>query len=384
MRYALINGIIHTATLPLYQHAVVIENETITALIPMASLDPEIEVIDLKGKHLTAGFIDLQLNGAGGVMFNNETTVETLHTMQQTNMRSGTTSYLPTFITAPDEGIKQAIHTMREYLRDPNNRHQALGLHLEGPYISLEKKGIHRLQYIRSIEPDMVQYLCNNADVITKLTLAAENNAADYIQDFVKCGIVVSVGHSNATYQLAQQRIQQGITFATHLHNAMSPISSGRDMGVVGAVLDSDIYTGIIADGLHVTWGNIKLAHKIKQDKLVLVTDATAAAGANISEFDFVGKIVSVRNGKCYDPDNGSLGGSAITMIESVKNLVQYVGIELDEALRMASLYPAKAIGVDHSLGSIEVGKVANLTIFDHNFHITETILNGKRYQYQA
>ncbi|KGQ70708.1 N-acetylglucosamine-6-phosphate deacetylase [Chelonobacter oris] len=377
MRYALTNGVVYSADKVLYQHAVVVNDGLIEAVVAQSDLPQEIERVDLNGKNLTAGFIDLQLNGAGGVMFNLDTTIETLHTMQQTNMRYGCTSYLPTFITAPDEGMKSAVAVMREYLQDSKNANQALGLHLEGPYLSLEKKGVHRPQYIRQISPEMVDFLCANGDVITKLTIAAENEAANYIKQFSDSGILVSLGHSNATYEVAKQRIRDGIGFATHLHNAMSPISSGRDMGVVGAVLDSDIYTGIIVDGLHVTWSNIRFAKQIKGKKLVVVTDATAAAGSDIEWFDFVGTKVIVKDGKCYEEKTGSLGGSAITMIESVQNLVEQVGIELPEALRMCSLYPARAIGVDRTLGSIAAGKVANLTVFDHNFKVTATAVNG-------
>ncbi|MFZ7282102.1 N-acetylglucosamine-6-phosphate deacetylase [Avibacterium avium] len=375
MRYALVNGVIYTAQAVLYGQAVIVEDEKILSIVPQENLPEEMQQIDLKGNNLTAGFIDLQLNGCGGVMFNGDTSVKTLEIMQQTNLRSGTTSYLPTFITADDEGIKQAVSVMGEYLKKHKN--QALGLHLEGPYLSVEKKGVHQAEYIRAISPEMKDFLCQNAAVITKITLAPENPTAKYIGDFVQSGIVVSIGHSNATYDVAKQAIAKGATFATHLHNAMSPISSGREMGVVGAVLDSDIYTGIIVDGLHVEFGNIKIDKKVKGDKLCIVTDATAAAGADIESFDFVGKTVYVRDGKCYDA-NGTLGGSAITMMESVENAVKQVGIPLDETLRMCNYYPAKAIGVDDHLGDIAEGKIANLTVFNNDFDVLGSAVNGQ------
>lgn len=374
MQYAFTNGVIYTAKEVLYGHAVVVEDDRIKAVVREEALPEDLQRIDLKGNNLTAGFIDLQLNGCGGVMFNEDISVRTLEIMQETNLKSGTTSYLPTFITSPDEGMKSAVNIMRDYLAQYRN--QALGLHLEGPYLSREKKGVHREEYIREISPEMKDFLCANADVITKITLAAENPTARYIAEFVKCGIIVSIGHSNATYEVAQQAIADGAGFATHLHNAMSPVSSGRAMGVVGAVLDSDIYAGIIVDGLHVDFGNVRIAKKAKGDKLCIVTDAVAAAGADIDSFVFVGKTVYVRNGKCYDA-NGTLGGAAITMIESVQNAVKEVGIPLDETLRMCNYYPAKAIGVDDKLGSIEAGKIANLTVFSHDFKIIGTAVNG-------
>lgn len=374
MQYAFTNGVIYTAKEVLYGHAVVVEDDRIKAVVREEALPEDLQRIDLKGNNLTAGFIDLQLNGCGGVMFNEDISVRTLEIMQETNLKSGTTSYLPTFITSPDEGMKSAVNIMRDYLAQYQN--QALGLHLEGPYLSREKKGVHREEYIREISPEMKDFLCANADVITKITLAAENPTARYIAEFVKCGIIVSIGHSNATYEVAQQAIADGAGFATHLHNAMSPVSSGRAMGVVGAVLDSDIYAGIIVDGLHVDFGNVRIAKKAKGDKLCIVTDAVAAAGADIDSFVFVGKTVYVRDGKCYDA-NGTLGGAAITMIESVQNAVKEVGIPLDETLRMCNYYPAKAIGVDDKLGSIEAGKIANLTVFSHDFKIIGTAVNG-------
>lgn len=374
-KYALTNAVIYTGEKVLYEHAVVIENGLIQAVILEKDLAKEMPTVDLNGANLSAGFIDLQLNGCGGVMFNEDISVNTLEIMQATNLKSGTTSYLPTFITSPDEGMKQAVAVMREYLSKHQN--QALGLHLEGPYLSVAKKGVHRPEYIREISPEMLDFLCQNGDVITKLTVAAENPTAEYISRFIQAGIIVSIGHSNATYEQAKQRFAEGASFATHLHNAMSPISSGREMGVVGAVLDSDVYTGIICDGLHVHWGNIRLAKKAKGDKLVVVTDATAAAGADISEFIFVGKKVTVKDGKCYD-EFGALGGASVTMIESIQNLIHHTDLSLDEILRMCTLYPAKAIGVDDKLGSIAVGKVANLAIFDQQFKVKATAVNGE------
>ena len=375
MQYAFTNGVIYTGYEILYGHAVIVENDLIKAVVPEEELPHGIQQVNLNGNNLTAGFIDLQLNGCGGVMFNEQTTVETLEIMQATNLKSGTTSYLPTFITSPDEGMKSAVKVMRDYLA--KYRNQALGLHLEGPYLSKEKKGVHREEYIREITPEMKTFLCDNADVITKITLAAENPTTQYIADFVEKGIIVSLGHSNATYEVANQAIAKGISFATHLHNAMSPISSGRAMGVVGAVLDSDLYAGIIVDGLHVEFGNVRIAKKVKGDKLCIVTDATAAAGSDIESFIFVGKTVYVRDGKCYDA-NGTLGGASVTMIESVENAVKKVGISLDETLRMCNLYPARAIGVDDHLGSIEAGKIANLTVFTHDFKVIGTAVNGE------
>lgn len=377
MKYALTNSVIYTKYEILRDFAVIINGEIIEAVVPQAELETGIKTIDLQGNNLTAGFIDLQLNGCGGVMFNDQTSVETLEIMQETNLKSGCTSFLPTFITAPDENIKSAVKIMREYLNKHKN--QALGLHIEGPYLSIEKKGVHRPEYIREITPEMKDFLCENGDVITKITIAAENPTINYTPDFVKAGIIVSVGHSNATYEVAKAAFHNGATFATHLHNAMSPISSGRALGVVGAVLDSDVYTGIIVDGVHINYGNVRIDKKIKGDKLCIVTDSIAAAGAppELESFTFVGKTIYIKEGRCYDA-NGTIAGASITMMESIKNAVEYVEIPLAEAIRMSNLYPARAIGVDDRLGSVEKGKIANLAVFTPNYQVIGTVVNGK------
>ncbi|HAK35745.1 MAG TPA: N-acetylglucosamine-6-phosphate deacetylase, partial [Pantoea sp.] len=273
-----------------------------------------------------------------------------------------------------DELMKRAIDTMRAYKR--KHQHQALGLHLEGPWLNKAKKGTHNPDLIRLPDPALVRYLCDNADVITKVTLAPENAGDAVIRQLTQAGIIVSAGHSNATYDEAKAGFRAGVTFATHLYNAM-PAFAGREPGLIGALFDApDVYCGIIADGLHVHYANVRNAKRIKGNKLVLVTDATAPAGAEIDKFIFAGKTIYYRNGLCVD-ENGTLSGSAITMIESVRNAVEHVGIALDEALRMATLFPAQAMGVEKQLGTVEAGKVANLTVFTRDFKITKTFVNG-------
>ncbi|ENM5726702.1 N-acetylglucosamine-6-phosphate deacetylase [Vibrio mimicus] len=373
--YALTNCKIYTGNDVLVKHAVIINGDKIETICPIESLPSDIKVVDLNGANLSPGFIDLQLNGCGGVMFNDEITAKTIDIMHKANLKSGCTSFLPTLITSSDENMRQAIAAAREYQSQYPN--QSLGLHLEGPYLNVMKKGIHSVDFIRPSDDSMIDTICANSDVIVKVTLAPENNKPEHIEKLVKAGIVVSIGHTNATYTEARQSFESGITFATHLFNAMTPMV-GREPGVVGAIYDTpDVYAGIIADGFHVDYANIRIAHKIKGEKLVLVTDATAPAGAEMDYFIFVGKKVYYRDGKCVD-ENGTLGGSALTMIEAVQNTVEHVGIALDEALRMATLYPAKAIGVDDKLGRIKKGMIANLTVFDRDFNVKATVVNGQ------
>ncbi|CNE00627.1 N-acetylglucosamine-6-phosphate deacetylase [Yersinia nurmii] len=375
--YALTHGRIYTGHEILDNHAVVVADGLIERICPLAELPADIEQRDLGGAILAPGFIDVQLNGCGGVQFNDSLEAiseETLEIMQRANEKSGCTSYLPTLITCSDDYMKHGVNVMRAYLEKHQN--QALGLHLEGPYLSPLKKGTHNPAFIRKPDAAMVDYLCANADVITKVTLAPEMVEAKYIRQLADAGIIVSAGHSNATYQQARVGFGAGISFATHLYNAM-PYITGREPGLMGAIFDTpEVYTGVIADGHHVAWASIRNAKRLKGEKLVLVTDATAPAGADIEEFIFAGKTIYYRDGLCVD-ENGTLSGSALTMIEAVQNSVEHVGISLDEALRMATLYAARAIGVDKQLGSIEIGKVANLTAFTRDYKITKTIVNG-------
>ncbi|MEZ8950252.1 N-acetylglucosamine-6-phosphate deacetylase [Vibrio sp. 10N.222.51.E8] len=373
--YALSNCKIYTGSDVLTDHAVVIENELIKKVCPISELPEGIELRDLDGANLSPGFIDLQLNGCGGVMLNDEITAETMQIMHKANLKSGCTSFLPTLITSSDEDMRAVITAAREYHNQYQN--QSLGLHLEGPYLNVVKKGIHSVDHIRKSDNEMIELICENRDLVAKVTLAPELNDPEHIERLHKAGVVVSIGHTNATYAEARQGFESGITFATHLFNAMTPMV-GREPGVVGAIYDTpEVYAGIIADGFHVDYANIRIAHKIKGEKLVLVTDATAPAGADMEYFIFVGKKVYYRDGKCVD-ENGTLGGSALTMIEAVQNTVEHAGIALDEALRMATLYPATAIGVESKLGRIKKGMVANLAVFDRDFNVKATVVNGQ------
>lgn len=381
--YALTNCIIYTGHERLDNHAVIIDGELIKDICPLADLPASIKQHDLQGAILSPGFIDLQVNGCGGVQFNDNkenVTLEHLEIMQKANERTGCTSYLPTLITCSDELMKHGVEVMGEYLK--THRNQALGLHLEGPYINIIKKGTHNPEFIRKPSAEMMDYLAAHADAITKVTLAPEMVDESYIHQLTNAGIVVSAGHSNSTYEEARLGFKAGIRFSTHLFNAM-PYISGRGPGLVGAIYDTpEVYAGIIADGLHVQWANIRNSKHLKGDKLVLVTDATAPAGIDpqtgeMDHFIFAGKTIYYRDGLCVD-ENGTLSGSSLTMIEAVKNTVEHVGIALDETLRMATLYPARAIGVESQLGSIAPGKVANLTAFNHDFQILSTYVNGE------
>ncbi|WHL24802.1 MAG: N-acetylglucosamine-6-phosphate deacetylase [Candidatus Blochmannia vicinus] len=378
--YALINSTIYTGKEILSDHALVVSKGIIRTICSINELPKNIDIHDLSGSILTPGFIDLQVNGCGGTQFNdyiNEISIYTLKTMQITNQFSGCTSFLPTLITSSDVFIRRAVRVMRGFLSQ--NKNQALGLHLEGPFINVRRRGIHNPKLIRSLTEEMVSYLCDNSDVIKKITLAPEQLKMTFMQKLHESGICVSIGHSNATYQQTRVSFLCGVSFGTHLFNAMPPLIA-REPGVIGAIFDTpEIYCSVIADGFHVHWASIRYAKKIKGDRLILVTDATSPAGTGKekSNFIFSNRIIYHRNHMCVD-SRGVLSGSTLTMIRAIKNSVKYVGIPLDEALRMATLYPAKAIRVDHYLGSLEINKIANLTVFNQDYKIQKTIVNGK------
>ncbi len=359
---------------------IIIENGRISAIGKAEDIAGDyqaagsLEKVDLNGLTLSPGFIDLQLNGCGGVLFNGDISINTLDIMHAANLRSGCTAFLPTLITSSDEDMRQAVNVVREYKAMHPDR--VPGVHLEGPYLNLQRKGIHDPDYIREPSSAMIDFFCENADVIAMVTLAPEVCPEGTIERLSKAGIIVSIGHTNATCEQAKAAEKAGATFATHLHNAMSPLG-GREPGVVGAIFDShSIGAGIIADGLHLSWENLRIAHRLMQDRLVLVTDATTPAGTDMETFVFAGQTIYHKDGKCSNAD-GTLAGSALTMIEAVANSIRE-GIEPQAVIRMATVNAAKAIHVENEMGSIAVGQFANFAIFDDSFTMHGTVSGGE------
>ncbi|MGJ3246301.1 MAG: N-acetylglucosamine-6-phosphate deacetylase [Elainellaceae cyanobacterium] len=377
--YALTDCILHTGYQELIHHAVLIDGMHIVDVVPSAQLNAEhsmLEIIPMKGHHVAPGFIDLQLNGCGGVMFNDSIASITLDTMHHTNLTSGTTSFLPTLITTSDSDMISAMETVNVYRTQ--REFSVLGLHLEGPYLNPKRKGIHDAAYIRMPDRAMLHHMVKHGrETIRLITLAPEMVDSDDIQLLVDQGILVSAGHSDATFEQGLAGFDAGIRMATHLFNAMSPWLS-RSPGMVGAVLSrDDVYAGIIADGKHVHFGSIQLVKALKRDKLILVTDATPPVGTQLDSFWIGGQEVFYRDGRCVSKD-GTLGGSALTMIEAIANCVHHVNIPLSEALRMASMYPARLLGLDHQLGAIAPGYIANLAVFDDHLKITGVVDRGR------
>ncbi|MDB9528196.1 N-acetylglucosamine-6-phosphate deacetylase [Oscillatoria sp. CS-180] len=378
--FALTNGKLYTGTQVLQDHALVIQGDHIHDILPSAAVTQDCPCIDLQGLNVAPGFVDLQLNGCGGVMFNDAIAPSTLDRLHQTNLRSGTTSFLPTLITAPDADMQAAMSVVQAYRQQYPNR--VLGLHLEGPYLNPKRKGIHNGDYVRSPDVAMIEAIAHaGSDTVKLITLAPERVSDEAIQTLTAAGIVVSAGHTNANYEQALSGFDAGVGMVTHLFNAMSPWQS-RSPGMVGAALQQpNVYAGIIADGHHVHFASIALAQQLKGDRLFLVTDATPPAGTQMESFEIGGQTVYYQDGKCLSAE-GTLGGSALTMIEAIANCVRFVGIALEEALRMATLYPAKAIRVDHYLGQLAAHHIANLAIFSDDFEIIGVVDQGQLFTF--
>jgi N-acetylglucosamine-6-phosphate deacetylase len=377
--YALTDGTLYTGDQVLTGQAVLIDDRRIVDVVPQVHLPSDCEQRSVQGASVAPGFIDLQLNGCGGVMFNDAITAETLATMHATNLRSGTTHFLPTLITAPDEQMRAAIALAQAYQPD---HPEILGLHLEGPYLNPKRKGIHNGAYVRSLDDAMwAALLTAGGDTVKILTLAPEQVPVEAIHQLADAGITVSAGHTDAQYEAAIAGFEAGITMATHLFNAMSPWQS-RSPGMVGAIFQHpQVRAGIIADGHHVHFTSIALAKQIMGDRLFLVTDATPPAGAGVDSFMIGGQRVFYRDGKCVSAE-GTLGGSALTMVEAIANCVHQADIPLAEALRMATLYPAEAIGMDHELGRIAPGYPASLVILGADLSVQSVIDQGRLHSF--
>ena len=362
---AIINGELFIGNKFYTGKVLIMDGERIVDIIPQEELITtygNIETIDAENAYVTPGFIDLQLNGCGGVLFNDDISLETLDTMHKTNLKYGCTSFTPTLITTGDESIEKAIELVKGI--ENKGKYGVVGLHIEGPYISLQKKGIHNPKFIRKADEAMIDKMIEaGKENVRIVTLAPENTDKKIISKLNAAGIHVAVGHSNASYEQVKEKEGFGITLATHLYNGMSSFNH-REPGVVGAVFDSDIKAGVIADGFHCHYSAIKSAIKIMGERLYLVTDAVAPVGTDMEYFYFEGNKVFYKDGKCFGED-GTLGGSALTMDAGVRNLVKYCDITLEEAVRMATLYPAKAVNIDNEYGKLQPGCFADIVFLD-------------------
>ncbi len=331
---------------------------------------------DLKGDLLLPGFIDVQVNGGGGVLFNDDPSMATIRTMAEAHRRFGTTSFLPTLISDDLSVVARAIDAVRNAMT--NKIPGVIGVHLEGPFLNEARKGTHDAAKFRHLDGEAVALLSSLKIGRTLVTLAPEMTTAEMIASLAANGVLISAGHTNATYPVIEDALRHGITGFTHLFNAMSPLGS-RDPGVVGAALhDANSWCGIIVDGHHVSPVVLQIALRCKRhDRFMLVTDAMPSVGTTQGSFLLQGKKILVRDGKCVD-ENGTLSGSAIDMASAVRNAVAMLGIDLPQAARMASTYPAEFLGLEHELGRIAPGYRANLVLADEQLNVLDTWIDGQ------
>ncbi|MCJ7820450.1 MAG: N-acetylglucosamine-6-phosphate deacetylase [Bacteroidales bacterium] len=361
---AFTNAIIYTGTEVVTGKALLVEEEQISAIIDHELIPSGTRIIDCGGDCIAPGLIDLQIAGGGGYLFSDRPSAQAMNAMADSIIKSGTTGFLIALPSNSHEVYLEAIRVIKE------NPHPAvLGLHLEGPYISLAGAGAHMKKHIRPPDLNEVKTLLKEAGgIIRMMTLAPEVCSGDIIKLLADNGIVVAAGHSHATFEEAVTGFRNGISTVTHLFNAMSQLHH-RDPGLPGAVmLTEGAFASIIADGIHVHYDMLAIVKKIMRERLFLVSDAV--------EETVNGAYPHVRKKDRFTLPDGTLSGSSLSLIEAVGNCVRYARISTDEALRMASAYPARLIK-ESNKGMIAPGYAADLTVFDKDFTVTGVFING-------
>jgi N-acetylglucosamine-6-phosphate deacetylase len=369
MKQALVNGVVHTGEEILTNGVVIVENGII---ISVQSETPEgISLIDLKGKHLSAGFFDIQINGGERYYFSQNPTEETLQDIYETCLKYGTTHTLPCLISSSTETIHQGIESVRNYIK--KNKNGVLGMHLEGPFLNPLKRGAHSASQVRKpTNSELEEIIRYGKDVIKLITIAPECFTEDQLNMLLESGIVISIGHTTITYDEAQYYFSKGINLVTHLFNAMSQFGH-REPGLVGAVFENEsVYAPIILDGAHCNYAAARIAHTLKKDKLFLISDA-AFLGRKIQTFNWEDFDAHLENG-FYRNKEGNLAGAAISMDEAVKNAFDHLNISVDEAIKMATCQVASAVNMDDKIGKIKKGFPANFVTFNEDLSLIETL----------
>jgi N-acetylglucosamine-6-phosphate deacetylase len=378
MTTAFVNGQVFTPGGFVTGHAVLVDGARIEAIV--SALDERVRgaaVVDLAGRRLLPGFIDVQVNGGGGVLFNDAPTVEGIRAIAAAHVRFGTTGFLPTLISDNLGVVAAAIAAVDAAIAAgvPG----VLGVHIEGPFLSAERKGVHDAAHFLELGHAAVALLSSLKRGVTLVTLAPERADSAVIARLAAAGVILAAGHTNATAADIAAARAHGLTGFTHLFNAMSQMT-GREPGAVGAALSEDeSYCGIIVDGKHVDPRVLKVALRAKRhDRFMLVTDAMPAVGSNAASFTLQGRTITVIDDYCVD-EQGTLAGTALDMSRAVRNAVSLLGLPLDEAVRMASDYPARFLGLGASHGRIEPGLRADFALADDDGKVHATWIGGRR-----
>lgn len=344
----------------------------------MSDIHGEDTIIDLRGRILAPGFIDTQINGGGGVLFNNNPTIDALKTISKAHERFGVLNFCPTIISTDMDTIKSGLDAVR--LAQTKNI-GVLGAHLEGPFLERAKAGIHKKECIRSASDHEINEIINHSDgSICIMTIAPEAITLEQIKFITQSGVRVFIGHTNATCEQALGAFRSGAIGVTHLYNAMSQLGS-REPGVVGATFVSpDAWAGIVVDGHHVNYQSVRIAKAIKKSRLFLVTDAMPPVGKPVAKYQIGDFEISCIGGRCATSD-GMLAGSALDMAAAVRNAVQKCGISPDEAIRMASTYVAEMLGISDLFGAIKPGLVADMVVLNERLHVEAIVRQGEYHE---
>lgn len=355
--------------------AVAIADGRIAGLLAGQDLPEHANCLRYSAGTLVPGFVDLQVNGGGGVLLNNDPSPQAVERILDGHRSAGTTALLPTLLSDTPQRQRQAVDAV--IAARAQGRAGVLGVHLEGPFFDTGRRGTHRADAIRPLEDADIDWLVAIDDLPVLLTLAPEHAGAGQIRRLVDAGIRIWAGHSNATYEQVQLALDEGLSGFTHLFNAMSPLA-GRAPGMVGAALDSgQSWVSVIADGHHVHPASIRIAHRAKQaGRLLLVSDSMSTVGSDSREVELYGERIALRDGRLVNAE-GALAGSAIGLGDAVRYCHQCVGLPLAECLRMASLYPATCLALEGELGRIAPGYRADLVLLDDDFGVMATWIGG-------
>jgi len=377
MTLALVNGRLLRDSGWVENQIVLIENGRIQQIVARDSSWTAESTHDLRGQTLLPGFIDVQVNGGGGVLFNDDPSVASIREIGRAHRRFGTTGFLPTLISDDLDVVSRAVKAAQDAIEAgvPG----VLGIHIEGPFLNEARKGVHDETKLRWLDEDALGLLTSLKGGKTLVTLAPERTTPQIIRKLADAGVIVSAGHTNGSYAEIRSALDHGLSGFTHLFNAMSQLS-GREPGAVGAALDDErSWCGIIVDGHHVDPVVLKIAMRSKRpDRFMLVTDAMPTVGAPNKSFNLQGRPISVAYDNMLVDENGRLAGSDIDMATAVRNSLEMLDVDLPHAARMASLYPATFLGLDRELGRIEPGYRADLVLVDANLQVIETWIGGR------
>jgi N-acetylglucosamine-6-phosphate deacetylase len=370
MRRLLTGARVFTGERIVDDHAVLVEGDRIAAVLPAAeapALPADARLVRLPADALLApGFVDVQVNGAGGVLFNDTPTAETALAIAAVTRRGGTTGILPTFMTDEPRKMRQACEAAIDAVARPTGG--VLGIHLEGPFLSPDRPGVHPAAQMRKPDAGDLELVIATARTIGErgrvlVTLAPECVDDRDIARLAAAGVMVAAGHTAASVERTRQALAAGVRGFTHLYNAMPPVLNRQPGPVAAALADRDAWCSIIADGMHVHPALLRLLVQLKpRGKVLLVTDAMPPSGTDATSFTLFGRTIA-RGGGRLVADDGTLAGADIDMASSVGNCMQLLDLTLEESLRMASLYPAAYLGLDDRLGRVAPGYRADLTL---------------------